>query len=482
LLRTFLLGVIVAVAFGTPTAARDAEGGGILRVAWIATGTGVLAAMPGGRDVDVPIDLQIIRAVAQRAHLGITIVPMERAAADAAIADGRVDLLLPHADAQGIVSIPYRSERDVLLCARHLPALGRQGIGALGEAYDRGWQIGLVRGAHRTEILTFVASGARASRTRYFGHAGQALNAIAAGKVQCLIAPRLSILSALGAAPEGEQFVARSAVDLGTTELRFRFADALEPEKVMALDGALSSLWNDGTIGAMERRAGRPVLLRFALATLWFWSIDAIGTVAFALSGVLIARAEGFSLLGAFVLAGLPAVGGGVIRDLLLGRSPIGILANPLPLLLVIGTVVVAYAARFAARQIGLANLPLSRMALEVTDAMGLAAFTVIGVAVAVQTDAQPLWLWGPLAAALSGAGGGVLRDLLRSGCENPALRTSFYMEVCILWGLALTLAIVHFLQADQPILIRVTIGVTVLGAFMTRMAVVLLKIRSPCF
>src|SRR5262249_55763627 len=122
------------------------------------------------------------------------------------------------------------------------------------------------------------------------------------------------------------------------------------------------------------------------------------------------------------------------------------------------------------------------RIALEVSDALGLAAFTVIGVVVAVRTGAEPLWLWGPLAAALSGAGGGILRDLLRSGYENPALRTSFYAEVCVLWGLLLTLAIIHFLRADEPALVRVTIFVTVLGAFATRMAVVVYGIRSPRF
>lgn len=113
-----------------------------------------------------------------------------------------------------------------------------------------------------------------------------------------------------------------------------------------ALDIALASLRKDGTIAELEERAGRPVLLRFAIATWWFSLLDVVGTIALALSGVLIARAERFSFLGAFVPAGLPAVGGGVVRGLLLGRSPIGILGDPQPLLLILGTVVVAYGIR----------------------------------------------------------------------------------------------------------------------------------------
>ena len=104
------------------------------------------------------------------------------------------------------------------------------------------------------------------------------------------------------------------------------------------------------------------------------------------------------------------------------------------------------------------------------------------GVAVAVRYGAEPLWLWGPFAAALSGAGGGILRDLLRTGYENPALRTSFYAEVCVLWGLALTIAILFLLRVDQPMSVRISVALTVLGAFATRIAVVVLKVRSPRF
>lgn len=493
MLRVLFWAVVAALAFGGPAAAREpANGGGILRAAWVPTATGLISPVVDLHGVDRPVDLQILQEAARRAHLRIVIHPMGRAAAEAAVAEGRIDLLLPAATARDTVSVPYRLERDVLLCARSLPALARQGTGALEEASGRGWRIGFVRDApYREDIETFMTNGAVASRTSYFGDASRATGAVAAGAIDCLVAPRLSILSALGAAPGSESFVARKAVDLGATELRLRFADSVAPATIAALDTALTSLSKDGTIAELEERAGRPVLLRFAVATWWFSLLDVVGTIAFALSGVLIARAERFSFLGAFVLACLPAVGGGVVRDLLLGRSPIGILGDPQPLLLIIGTVVVAYVAMAAAQKIGIGSservramtsvLP-PRLVLEVTDALGLAAFTVIGVVVAVRTGAEPLWLWGPLAAGLGGAGGGILRDLLRSGYENPALRTSFYAEVCVLWGALLTLAIIHFLQADQPGLIRVTIAVTVIGGFATRMAVVAYGIRSPRF
>ena len=51
---------------------------------------------------------------------------------------------------------------------------------------------------------------------------------------------------------------------------------------------------------------------------------------------------------------------------------------------------------------------------IEVFDAIGLAAFTVVGVVVVLDTKAQPLWLWGPIAAVLTASFGGLMRDLFR--------------------------------------------------------------------
>ena len=485
--------VLAAIVLTAPTMAREADnGGGILRAAWVPTETGLIGGARGFNGEATPLDLQILREAARRAHLGIVILPMGRAAAEADLAQGRVELLLPDAIGPGTGSVPYRVEREVLLCARRLPAVGHQGVAALEEAYGRGWRIGVVRDApYRLDIATLTASDRVADRTFSFANASQGMAAIVDGAVECLAARRLAILSAVAAAPATESHFARRAVNLGGTELRLRYGRDVPPATVAALDGALTSLSKDGTLAELEERAARPVMLRFATATWWFSLLDVVGTVAFALSGVLIARAERFSLLGAFVLAGLPAVGGGVVRDLLLGREPIGIVGNPQPLFLVIGTVVVAYAIMRIGERIGraptgrlltFAGFFPPRIVLEVTDAAGLAAFTVIGVAVAVGAGAEPLWLWGPMAAAIGGAGGGILRDLLRSGYESPALRSSFYAEVCVLWGALLTLAIIHFLRDDQPWWVRFTISFAVLGGFATRMAIFAYGIRSPRF
>lgn len=492
-LRTILLAFLLLtfLLLGIAIPAAQSRDGTVLRAAWVPMESGLLGAEPRPEAGDAPIDLRMLSAIAERADIGVTVVPMGRAAAERALAQGGVDIVLPVAGTASSASVPYRSELSVLLCARGLPALHAKGTRAIREAYARSWRIAfLADGPYRAGIVRALRS-APAGRTVQVVDIAAALAAVMAEDAHCIVAPRLAILDALVSLQRAEAAFATGATDLGMTPLRIGFAPALPPETVAAFNAAIEAVRDDGTAHALELEASRPILLRFAVAAPWFSWLDIIGTVAFALSGVLIARAESFSFLGAFVLAGLPAVGGGVMRDLLVGRDPIGILASPLSLQLVIGTVLAAYLAFAIADRVVTGDRPLQQRLpralsplamLEVTDAIGLAAFTVLGVSVAVQHDAEPLWLWGPFLAALSGAGGGILRDLLRTGYENPALRTSFYAEVCVIWGLALTLAIIFLLPSDHPAFIRVSIAVTVLGAFITRLVVVATGFRSPRF
>ena len=76
----------------------------------------------------------------------------------------------------------------------------------------------------------------------------------------------------------------------------------------------------------------------------WFLAVDLLGTFAFALSGVIIAREENYSFFGCLVMALLPGVGGGLIRDVILDRSPPAILQSPVYVLLIVATVGISIA------------------------------------------------------------------------------------------------------------------------------------------
>jgi polar amino acid transport system substrate-binding protein len=133
-----------------------------------------------------------------------------------------------------------------------------------------------------------------------------------------------------------------------------------------------------------------PVLINQTLDSEWFRLLAFLGIVAFALSGVVLAYEGQYTLFGALVLAALPAVGSGIVRDLLLQRDPLGIVQHPEALLTVFGTVLAGMVVIkiIPSLQGGLLTKHLQTRArlgarlIEVFDAIALAAFTVVGVVV----------------------------------------------------------------------------------------------------
>jgi len=124
----------------------------------------------------------------------------------------------------------------------------------------------------------------------------------------------------------------------------------------------------------------------------------------------------------------------------------------------------------------------MHRSLLAISDAIGLATFTVIGVAVTVGTDARPLWLWGPIMAMVTGAGGGILRDIVRQRGDIAILKTEFYAEVALTWGLVLSVYLLWHMPEFGPNELLPAVVVVVTGGFLTRMAAVHFRLQSPLF
>ena len=237
---------------------------------------------------------------------------------------------------------------------------------ALREAIARGWRVGAGAGrSHGVDPDAVLADAHARGLILWARSDADLVDALLAGEAQCLLVPRLALMTSLSQRPRVETFLHHQRITLEEVRHHILFNTAtVAAATIASVDSALLALQEDGTAAALRRTAARPVLLEFAVATAWFSLFDIIGTIAFALSGVLIARAEGYSLLGAFVLAALPAVGGGVLRDLLLGREPIGVLASPLPLTLVLVTVLAAYVMYYVRDRLAPAWLRLARRRL----------------------------------------------------------------------------------------------------------------------
>jgi uncharacterized membrane protein YeiH len=136
-----------------------------------------------------------------------------------------------------------------------------------------------------------------------------------------------------------------------------------------------------------------------------------IGTIAFAISGALVAGRRKMDWFGVVVLAVMVAVGGGSLRDLLLGVTPVFWVQTPWFVLL--------------AGITALLTIPLNRLGgsnhqnfLLLSDAVGLAVFAVLGTEKALEVGANAFV--AIIMGVVTGVFGGVLRDLLAS--RRPAI------------------------------------------------------------
>lgn len=156
---------------------------------------------------------------------------------------------------------------------------------------------------------------------------------------------------------------------------------------------------------------------------------EVLGVTVFALSGGLVAARRGMDLFGAVVLALVAGLGGGVIRDVLLGATPPANLSNVWAL--AAGTVAGVVAFYW---DLGLDRF---RRAVLVLDAGGLGLFTVNGAVTALALGAPPLA--AVFLGLLTGIGGGVLRDVL-AGQVPVVLQDDIYAVPSLAGSVAVVL------------------------------------------
>jgi uncharacterized membrane protein YeiH len=146
----------------------------------------------------------------------------------------------------------------------------------------------------------------------------------------------------------------------------------------------------------------------------WIYITDNIGVAAAAVSGAMIAIERKLDLFGVFFLGMITALGGGVLRDVLLGSVPPRFFTNYLAIVIV--TVMVA-AVFIIAKYWNGWRLPAIKHRIDqvhnLFDAVGLSAFTVTGVQVAMTAGYADNPFLCVFMGMTTGIGGGVLRDMM---------------------------------------------------------------------
>ena len=160
--------------------------------------------------------------------------------------------------------------------------------------------------------------------------------------------------------------------------------------------------------------------------------LSIIGAVAFSLSGAMLAVRKGLDLLGVLVVGTITAVGGGVLRDTLLGILPPTMFSDPVYALAAILSALLFFLVLYIVHP----SLPdldarMSRI-INVFDAVGLGIFCVVGTETSMRSGYSDNFLLCVFLGVVTGAGGGVIRDLL-VGDIPMILRKHIYAVAALL-------------------------------------------------
>lgn len=142
--------------------------------------------------------------------------------------------------------------------------------------------------------------------------------------------------------------------------------------------------------------------------------IEMVGTIAFAISGAMTGIEKKMDIFGIVILGLTTAVGGGIIRDLIIGVTPPQTFRNPIYATTAIATAVVIFILAYYRKLIY--NTKLFEMLVFIMDSLGLGIFTVVGISTTL-SNMDSTYAYGRFllifVGVVTGVGGGVLRDVM---------------------------------------------------------------------
>ena len=196
-------------------------------------------------------------------------------------------------------------------------------------------------------------------------------------------------------------------------------------------------------------------------------SIEIIGIIAFALTGIYEARKKGMDIIGVYAVAMITAFGGGSLRDIILNRHPLFWVEHYgyTVLLLGLSIVIVLVIRNFFA-------INKFVKAVVVLDALGLGLFSASGASVANQLGSH--WFISALLGVTTGVFGGVMRDIICNEIPHVFTRTELY-ATCAFAG-ACSYLVIYATTFNEVSAVITCIAVT----FVLRMLAIRYRIRLP--
>lgn len=141
--------------------------------------------------------------------------------------------------------------------------------------------------------------------------------------------------------------------------------------------------------------------------------MDIIGTIAFAISGAMVAIEKEMDIFGVNILAVTTAAGGGMLRDILIGRIPPMMFRNPCYVVIAVMVANIVFVMMYLHKHVKEKYVRIYEWILFLFDTLGLAAFTVDGVNAGMDTAYSSNLFLVVFIGVLTGVGGGLLRDIM---------------------------------------------------------------------
>lgn len=158
-----------------------------------------------------------------------------------------------------------------------------------------------------------------------------------------------------------------------------------------------------------------------------FLLVELLGTVAFALSGAMVAIRKQLDLLGIVVLGVVTAVGGGMMRDLMIGINPPTLFVKPIYVTAAFIAVMVLFLIiKFGGITMEMLESEGYESIMNLFDAIGLGAFTVVGIDTAIAAGFREYTFLIIFLGVITGVGGGLLRDMM-AGVTPAVLKKHIY-------------------------------------------------------
>ena len=196
-----------------------------------------------------------------------------------------------------------------------------------------------------------------------------------------------------------------------------------------------------------------------------FYILDILGTAAFAISGTSAAINKRLDPFGVFIIAFVTAVGGGTVRDILIGRTPVGWMQD----LNYVYTIILATVFAILIRK----KIGYLSKSLFLFDTIGLGIFTIIGTELGIKNELHPMI--SVALGTITATFGGVIRDILTN--EIPIIfRKEIYASACIIG--AVTFIILY--KVNTPL--NIVYIVTTLIIISIRLIAVKYKLSLPTF